>query len=370
MGGKRDIDFGFVAAPSGKMGLSDLEMYDEILADCELGQTLGYSTAWMIEHHFSDYYPTPSPMSFLPYIAARFPKLALGTCVLVTPWYDPLRLAEEIAQLNALTSQPLHLGLGRGTAKMEYDAFGIDMDTGRTRFRECYEILKLALAGGKFTYAGEALQVPKEVELRPRTEASKVHFYGAIGGSPESAQIMADIGIPPICTTIFDFEKQATTLAAWREKAKANGANIDVQIPLMVNAIIADTDEEAIEQAKTYIPPFMQAQVDHYEADKDHYRYLETYKAWSRIFAGMKNRCNPESMPGWAEYQLVGSVETVRNQVARYVEAGFNSFLLHIATTGVPAEKRHEWMTRFAREVAPAFSSAFAGGPAEVASVA
>ena len=31
------------------------------------------------------------------YTAARFPTLGLGTCVLVTPWYHPIRLAEEIA---------------------------------------------------------------------------------------------------------------------------------------------------------------------------------------------------------------------------------------------------------------------------------
>ena len=194
MNDQQDIEFGFVAASSGERSLTDSQTYDEILADCELGQELGYGTAWMIEHHFSDYYPTPNPLAFLPFIAARFPDLALGTCVLVTPWYEPLRLAEEIAQLNALTKQPLHLGLGRGTAKMEYDAFGIDMELSRGRFHECYEVLTKALEGGRFTYQGEHMNVPKEIEIRPRTDTGKIHFYGALGASPESAGIMADIG--------------------------------------------------------------------------------------------------------------------------------------------------------------------------------
>ena len=42
---QRDIEFGFVAAPSGERSLTDGESYDEILADCELGQELGYQTA-------------------------------------------------------------------------------------------------------------------------------------------------------------------------------------------------------------------------------------------------------------------------------------------------------------------------------------
>lgn len=368
---KPGVDFGFVAAPVGEDDLSDAAMYKEILADCELGQSLGYSTAWMIEHHFSDYFPTPNPLSFLPFIAARFPDLALGTCVLVTPWYDPLRLAEEIAQLNLLTEQPLHLGMGRGTAKYEYEAFSIDMEESRQRFKECYEIIRLALAGGKFTYEGKHLSVAKNIELRPRTDLCKINFYGAVGGSPESGSVMAQLGLPPMMTAFSNLPLQRGVLDAWKAEAAERGMDVAAQrVPMMVNCIIADSDEEALDLAKLYIPRFQQAQVDHYEADDGHFETLKTYKAWAAIFAKMKERTKPENIPPWASGQFVGSAETVRGRVADYVDAGFNTFLIHAATPGVPRHHRHEWMTRFASDVAPAFSSAFAGGPAEVASVA
>ena len=57
---------------------------------------------WLIEHHFSDYFPTPSPLILASHIAGRFPELSLGTCVVVLPWYEPLRLAGEIAMLSLL----------------------------------------------------------------------------------------------------------------------------------------------------------------------------------------------------------------------------------------------------------------------------
>ncbi|PPR19852.1 MAG: hypothetical protein CFH39_02516, partial [Alphaproteobacteria bacterium MarineAlpha10_Bin2] len=44
MDSQRDVEFGFVAAPTGDMSLTDGETYDEVLADCELGQELGYGT--------------------------------------------------------------------------------------------------------------------------------------------------------------------------------------------------------------------------------------------------------------------------------------------------------------------------------------
>jgi alkanesulfonate monooxygenase SsuD/methylene tetrahydromethanopterin reductase-like flavin-dependent oxidoreductase (luciferase family) len=112
-----DIAFGFQAAPASDAHKSDQALYREVMDDCALGQKLGFDAAWLLEHHFSDYYPTPSPLLFMAHIAAALPDLSLGTSVLVLPWYHPLRLAEEIAMLNSMTRGTLHLGIGRGTAR-------------------------------------------------------------------------------------------------------------------------------------------------------------------------------------------------------------------------------------------------------------
>ena len=104
-----DIAFGFQAAPASEVHKSDQALYREVMADCALGQKLGFDAAWLLEHHFSDYYPTPSPLLFMAHIAAAFPDLSLGTSVLVLPWYHPLRLAEEIAMLNSMTLSLIHI---------------------------------------------------------------------------------------------------------------------------------------------------------------------------------------------------------------------------------------------------------------------
>lgn len=41
----------------------------------------------------------------LAHIAARCPTLGLGTAVIVTPWHQPLRIAEEIAMLSHDTAE-------------------------------------------------------------------------------------------------------------------------------------------------------------------------------------------------------------------------------------------------------------------------
>ena len=178
-----DITFGFQAAPASDVKKPDQALYREVVEDCALGHRLGYDAAWLLEHHFSDYYQTPSPLLFMAHIAAALPDLSLGTSVLVLPWYHPLRLAEEISMLNSLTRGTLHLGIGRGTAKSEYDAYNVDMNEARARFAECYRVVEKGLTGHPFTHDGRFWKITRPIRLRPEPVAKPVRFYGAIGSA-------------------------------------------------------------------------------------------------------------------------------------------------------------------------------------------
>ena len=243
------VEFGCVIAAAGSPEASDFDGYRGMLADCELYSQLGYDTAWVLEHHFSDYFPTPDPAVLIAHLAGRYPHLSFGTCVIVTPWHHPLRLAGQIAMLTELTDRPLHLGLGRGTAKLEFDAFGLDMGEARQRFQETWEILRLGMAGEPFSYPGRLRPIPEPVRIRPAPRTGQLHFYGAIG-SPGSAAIMARLGLPPLCNTIGDIQQQAGTLRAWEVAATDVGLSTSgVTFPIMIDCIVEDTDEEAIRES-------------------------------------------------------------------------------------------------------------------------
>src|ERR1700753_242563 len=285
-----EIRFGFQAAAAGDGRQSDAEMYRDLIEDCALGARLGYDAAWLLEHHFSDYFPTPSPLLMMAHIAARFPDLSLGTSVLVLPWYHPLRLAEEIAMLNTLTRGTLHLGIGRGTARMEYDAYNIDMNEGRARFAEVYKIVEKGLTGKPFTHQGAFWNIDKPIRLRPDPGAKPVQFYGAIG-SPASAEVMADLGIAPICLSTFPDAFLIKILERWRAGV---GAKADRAIlPISIKMFIADTDEQARELGRRYYPAFFALQADHYEADASPWTGIAEYADFNRMFANLRKLTNP-----------------------------------------------------------------------------
>ncbi|MBJ3778633.1 LLM class flavin-dependent oxidoreductase [Acuticoccus mangrovi] len=355
-GGPQTVSFGVAVTAVGPAGMSDSEMYGDMFGDVAFAIEQGFEKLWMIEHHFSDYFPTANPLQLLAYIAGRYgDAIDLGTCVIIPPWYQPLRLAEDIAQLRLLTKRPIGIGIGRGTAILEYERFGIpNMDESRDRFRETYEIVHKALTEDTITYEGRYLSVPKPTRLRPKVDPAGITFYGAVGSTPTSAEIMADMGLPIMCSSFGDFDKQAEIVRLWKARAAQNGMDPAAHLtPIMVNCIVADTDAEAVAEAQEFIPKFMQAQLDHYEGEGEHLRILETYSAWRGIFEGMKKRCDPANIPPWTKGQLIGSPETVIAQTKRFVEAGYNHIFLQTATPGVPPEPRRRWQKRFMEEVVP-----------------
>lgn len=358
-----EVEFGFLAAPADGPGVADAELYASLLDSCAFHRDLGYRTAWLLEHHFSDYYPCPAPTVYMAHIAARFPDLALGTCVLVTPWYEPLRLAGELAMLTNLTEQKLYIGLGRGTAKYEYDAFGVDMTEARGRFAEAWQVLDRAMTGETFTYSGSYLHVSTPLRIRPTPIRSRVDFFGAIG-SASSTAVMAELGLAPMCTSFG--ARTPELLPAWEARAIEVGTinRVATLRPLLVNTIVADTDEEAIAEAKQFMPRFMEAQVEHYGAHHVDIANVKGYEAWLATFERWKALCDPENIPAWTEAQLIGSPETVARRVQAFVDAGFNHLILHAATPGTPRDVQHRWTERFAREIAPRFSAAFRAVPA------
>ena len=99
----RGLHFAYQIGAVGAAGMDDRTLYREAIADARLLQEKGFDSAWMVEHHFSDYYPQPNPFLFLSHIAAACPGLGLGTSVMVLPWYDPIRFAEDLAMLVNLT---------------------------------------------------------------------------------------------------------------------------------------------------------------------------------------------------------------------------------------------------------------------------
>src|SRR5881392_1630183 len=127
---------------------SDYDVYRNELRLADQAEPLGFESLWGVEHHFTDYTMCPDVLQFLTYMAGRTSKVQLGSMVVVLPWHDPVRVAEQILLLDHMSRGRFVLGLGRGTGKVEFDGFRVYMGDARQYFRESAEALMQALETG------------------------------------------------------------------------------------------------------------------------------------------------------------------------------------------------------------------------------
>jgi alkanesulfonate monooxygenase SsuD/methylene tetrahydromethanopterin reductase-like flavin-dependent oxidoreductase (luciferase family) len=129
--------------------------------------TTGYDAVWLAEHHFSSFSVCPSVHMMGVMAAARTKRLRIGTAVSLAPFYNPLRLAEEVALLDVLSGGRVNWGAGRGFERSEFKAFGIPGEESASRFHEAVEIVLNAWTTDRLTYQGKYHSYD-DVEVLPK----------------------------------------------------------------------------------------------------------------------------------------------------------------------------------------------------------
>ena len=158
---ERGEDVGEPTVPDWKAWKDHLDVFLQ-------AEELGFDALWSVEHHFTPYCLIPDPLQLLTYIAGATKRIDVGSMVCVLPWWEPLKLAEEVSMLQMVLGEErnLHIGVGRGLARREYNSLGIDMDESRGRFDEVLKILRMALTQERFSFDGEYFHIPP-TSIRP-----------------------------------------------------------------------------------------------------------------------------------------------------------------------------------------------------------
>ncbi|MEX2481697.1 MAG: LLM class flavin-dependent oxidoreductase [Gammaproteobacteria bacterium] len=164
--------------------MPDGEVYREEVRLAELTEPLGFDSIWGVEHHFTDYTMCPDVLQFLTYMAGRTSRIKLGSSVIVLPWHDPMRVAEQISMLDHLSGGRMILGFGRGLGNVELSGFRINQGESRARFVEYAEMLIEGLERG-WLEGGDLTQQPRR-DIRPFPLRSFRGRTYAAAVSPES----------------------------------------------------------------------------------------------------------------------------------------------------------------------------------------
>lgn len=258
----------------------------------------GYNRFWLAEHHNMVSVASSATSVLIGYIAAATETLRVGSGGIMLPNHAPLQVAETFGTLATIYPGRIDLGLGRapGTDPVTARALRRDIQAGNVfpdLLRELMTYFSPENSKGLVrAIPGEGVEVPLWI----------------LGSSTDSAFLAAEGGFPYAFASHFAPAQLITALSIYHQNFKPSAKLSKPHTMACVNAIVADTDEQAEELATSL------------------------YQLAIGIITGQRKSLQPP-VPEmtWSEYEqmavrqmmaysFVGSLETVQKGLSAFIE--------------------------------------------------
>lgn len=208
---------------------------DNLVDLAQLAERLGYTRYWIAEHHNMPYLASSATSLLIQRVLDKTTSIRVGSGGVMLPNHSPFIVAEQYGTLASLYPNRVDLGLGR--------APGTDPATARAirRHRDDF-----------------AMSFPSDIkELQfyfGNDNSDKVHAYPAkglnvplyiLGSSTESAYLAAELGLPYAFASHFAPQFLNMAVEIYRTHFKPSDVLDKPKVIVGLNAIVADTDDEA-----------------------------------------------------------------------------------------------------------------------------
>ncbi|MBW8812908.1 MAG: LLM class flavin-dependent oxidoreductase [Caulobacterales bacterium] len=139
------------------------QVFDELVEQALLAETLGFDVVWCVEHTSLTHYAHMSaPETFLAFVAGKTSRIGIGHGVvcLMPNMNHPIKVAERIATLDLLSKGRVHFGVGKGGSQQEAGAYGYDLKALQPLIDEAMYLIPRMFVEDEVEFAGQHIQVP------------------------------------------------------------------------------------------------------------------------------------------------------------------------------------------------------------------
>ena len=368
-------------------GLGLQETYNLRMEQIEILDKAGYYAYHLAEHHTPAVHSlAPSQNVFLAAVSQRTNNIRFGPGICVLPLHHPVQLIEEYCMLDHLSGGRLEIGVGRGGV---FEAFfwgqDSDVESNYARYRETLAAVQNGLSNDVLTHQGEFYNFDElPMRLRPMQQPMPPFWY------MRNVETAAMDGMNTIIVGGLDsFEANVTRYREeWDKHQGAGSLTAQGTLPkigLVVHLLLADTDDEAMAQAK---PAW-----DHYSWNLGTPRRLEAERRGLTQFQGEGMNPRPSDIPardipqeerrdlaatledegrverrqnlrgqvanpvgGGAGFgSVAGSPETIRKYMDEYVATGANYFVAAFQWGDLSHEQALRSIDLFTNQVMPLY---------------
>ena len=183
------------------VGTTAADRYEAAIEMAEWAEGLGCVSIAISEHHGATDGYLPSPIPVVAAMAARTRQVRFNIAALIAPFYEPLRLAEDLIVLDHLSRGRVDVIVAGGYVHEEFAMFGVPMNERAKRVTETVSTLRGAFSGEPFTFRG------REVRVTPgpyRQGGPSVSLGGSSEVAARRAARIAD-GFEPSVPEVWEF---------------------------------------------------------------------------------------------------------------------------------------------------------------------
>ena len=350
------MQFGIQFFPDVRPDERSAEQYfREALDLAEEADRLDFTHIRIVEHYFHYYGGySPNPIVFLAAAAQRTKRARLVTGAVLPAFNNPLKLAGEIAMLDAISGGRLDVGFARAFLPHEFRRFARSPDESVARYREGIEQVDLLLRTENVTHRGMFHTIENTTSLPRPTQRPRPKFYVAALNTPESFEYAGKMGYS-VMAIAFVAAKMRPLLAAYRAAWKAAGHPGDGEVMIAFHMFCDHDAERARNLAAPLIDNYLRSLVDA-ASDWLDGRISQDYPGYDRIIAGLRASNAADQMTTGAAW--VGTPDEIARTIATMQEdfGGFEHASLQVNFNLMPFDAAMASMRLFAREVMPRFA--------------
>lgn len=308
------------------------DSFQKTLDLCVKAEALGFDWISVSEHHYAPYMMTPNPLILAAALTQVIKKAKIALLGPLVPLNNPVRLAEEIAMLDALSNGRMVALFLRGTPN-EHNTYDTNKDDTRGMTQEGIDlILKAWTEKEPFAWQGQHYQF-SNVAVWPRgPQLPHTPTYGS-GNSEESVVFAAQrkMGIafsfaePETVKKWVDLYLKAADKAGWKPTPE--------HVLYRGISYVAETDEQAGADVMAYMGA----------------RAAEAAQLQSKTMGG------PTMVPLIAKPYFVGGVDTLKERFATLRECGVGVVDMSFGVGSY--DQKIASMTLFSKSVMPTVSA-------------
>ncbi len=329
------------------------EYFAQSLAIAEEADTLGFTHARSVEHYFERYGGySPNPIVFLSAAAVRTKKMRLVTGAVVPVFNNPIKLAGEIAMLDAISHGRFDVGFARAFLPHEFRRFRISPDELVARFREGLEQVELLLTQENVTHHGQFHSFENVTSLPRPTQKPRPKFYIASTRTPDSFEFagrnghsLMSIPIGPLKDLLPIYRN------AWRDAGHPGNGEVMIAVHMFCHEDFAPRPRNPARPVRGLLPGAVRIRR---RVDQRH--LVEGLPGYDELISRMKNftlETQIEAGGAW-----VGTPDEIKAIIRRFEAAvgGIEHASLQINFGTLDFAEAQRSMRLFAREVLPAFA--------------